>query len=603
LSTAKRLKKREKFDDMPKAEKPLTEDANISISEYLLDNISDFRKFCPSFIKIQTKLGGLDWFELNGVQRLMEDVVSDIKAQGRLVRVVVLKSRRKGITTWVSGRYFHKTISSRNRHAMIITHEPEATDFVFKMHKRFYEHLPGFLRPTERYNNRKMLEFNNESGTGLDSAIRVGTAGKEDLGSSQLIHYLHMSELSKWPRHLATNLILSVLQCVPATMDSEIFIESTAKGVGGEFYDRYWGSRYLYSFKLKDGIPVMTESINEDASEDNEFSSVFIPWFVFNEYEREPRPNFKRTDEEVALARLMDAPPDLINRKLAWRRFALETQCGGNKNLFKQEYPATDFESFLSSDDNIFNVEQLRLLAEQSKPPAIRYDLQTSIGVWTASAKGVLKVWEEPKPGSQYVVGGDVAEGLHTGNFSCLDVVDAITKKQVAQYHAKMPPDMLGIIAAWLGTRYNNAVVAVERNNHGITTIDKMVDLGYRNIYAETIVAPPIRTRKRYGWLTTKSSKPRIIDNLNTLMRDNPTVLACKETMEEMMFFKQFEDGSMGAEVRRSDDRVMSMAIAQYVASKLRINRHAGGYKENAFGRLVKTQPDFSTTISPKGWT
>jgi hypothetical protein len=33
----------------------------------------------------------------------------------------------------------------------------------------------------------------------------VGTAGKEDFGSGQLVHYLHLSELAKWPSHTATS--------------------------------------------------------------------------------------------------------------------------------------------------------------------------------------------------------------------------------------------------------------------------------------------------------------------------------------------------------------------------------------------------------------
>jgi hypothetical protein len=600
----RRLKK---IDEVKEVQQAPPETVYVSASQYLLDITSNFEnKFAPAFLKIQTKKADLSNFELNEVQHRMEDIFADIRRKGRLVRVVVLKSRRKGISTWVSGRFFYNTTTNKNRHAMIITHEPEATDFVFKMHKRFYENLPDFFKPEERYNNRKMLEFNNEVGTGLDSAIRVGTAGKEELGAGTLIHYLHISELSKWPRHLTTNLLLNLMQCVPPIPNSEVVIESTAKGVGGEFHDRYWNSRYMYTAYLdENGKCAYREVINKSASESNEFTSIFLPWFIIEDNEMEPRPGFQRTEEEEKMVKEFNLDAGgRGNYKLQWRRYAIENQCNGDIDKFHQEYPSTDIEAFLSANDNIFNVEQLKELIKIAPEAKARYKVQESTGIFIADSKGSFEVYEEPIIGRTYVVSGDPSEGLPAGNPSCIDVIDAITGKQVAHYHGRIPPELMGTLSAQIGSRYNSACIAMERNNHGIAVIDKIIDMGYKNIYVEEVVEKhPVKSRKRFGWVTSRSSKVRIIDHLVNVMRENPKAISCKETMEEMIYFKQFEDGTIGGEIGRNDDRVMSIAIGMYVAANLpamkRFRRAAIQGAINTLPQKTEAQP----AVSPRAWT
>ena len=160
--------------------------------------ISDFRSFARSNLKIQTMEGELVDFEVNEVQDIVLDIFRDIQLKGRLIRVLILKARREGISTLIEARNYWHTSTKGNRYSMVITHEPEATEFLFNMVRRFQTH--NVRAPEERYNSKKILELNDETGKrGLDSALRVGTAGKEDFGSAQLIHYLLLSELAKFP--------------------------------------------------------------------------------------------------------------------------------------------------------------------------------------------------------------------------------------------------------------------------------------------------------------------------------------------------------------------------------------------------------------------
>jgi len=372
-------------------------------------------------------------------------------------------------------------------------------------------------------------------------------------------------------------------------------MESTAKGVGGEFYDRYWSSRYRYVMYLQDGKPKFREEINEQASEENDYTSIFIPWFVFDEYQMDVRPNFVRTMDEDALVK----QHGITDRQLQWRRWYIANKCNNDINSFNQEYPATDLEAFLSSSDNVFDLYLLDRLMKIAPLPKARYDIQLVTGNIIANPIGQFKVWEEPKAGEKYVIGVDVAEGLEHGDYSCIDVSSVRFGKQVAQWHGHIDPDQLAFVSACIGMRYNKAYIVVERNNHGLTTIDSLLKLNYSHLYAETIIEPPHRPRKRFGWLTTKKSKPMLIDNLISELRDGIHGIMCRETFEEMMTFKRYEDGEMGAEVKKYDDRVISIAIAKYIASR-EASKFAprSNMSYNKTPSAVKSPP-----VSHKAWT
>lgn len=559
-------RKREELPPAPQIEGMSPEESLVALSDLLIADLSDFERYAPAYLKIQTKAGELSDFSLNEVQNLLEQIINDIKSEDRLVRLVVLKARRKGISTWVSGRFFWKTTTSKNHYSMIVTHEPEATDFIFKMHKRFLEHIPQSLRPVERYNNKRVLEFNDEGGSGLDSAIRVGTADKEDFGSGQLIHDLHLSELAKYPKHNSQALLLSLLQCVPDTKDTEIIMESTAKGIGGEFYTRFWGARYRYTFCLDEkGQATFRKEINPDADPNNVYNSIFIPWFVFSEYRVPVREPLEYTKDEQDLKTLYNLGDD----QLMWRRMILENKCNGDINLFNQEYPADPMSAFVSESDNVFDPVKLLERIKIAKPPKTQYDVSPITGLITHNPKGKMKVWVEPQPSNIYVVSADVAEGIIGRDYSSIDVLNLRTGAQDATWHGLIAPDQLAGILSAIGRRYNNAQIIVERNNHGLTVIDRLVsDFKYKNLYFEMINEPPIKPRRRVGWVTTKKSKPIAISNLVGEFRENLDGIRDKETLREMLFFKQHEDFQYGAEEGHNDDRVMSLAIGKFAVNK-----------------------------------
>ena len=561
-----------------------------------LEYFTSYPKYARELLKIQLVEGGLAPFEFNVIQQTFHAILQDIRASRRLIRVVVLKARREGLSTYVAGRFFWHTATTPNRYAFMITHEPDATEFVFGMHKRFYDNLDPLWKPATKYNNIRKLEFNKPKGRGLDSAITVATAGKEYAGSSQLIHHLHLSEMSKWPTHTTENLLTSVLQCVPDGDDTEVIDESTANGIGGKFYERYWAARFKYKVFLDAAGQIAWRcEVDPKTNLSNPYSAIFFPWFVFPAYQM-PVPRwvgiaggarFERTAEEQAFVdlHLKGVPPAVVDQKLCWRRKIIEEKCQGQTALFNQEYPATDIEAFISSGSTVFDTYQVLKLLDAAPAPVATYDILPSTGECVAKKDGKLWVWEEPRADRQYLISADVAEGIEIAakggetkyDFSVFDVIDLQTGAQVAQWHGHVDPDLFGRMLCFVGRRYHFAWLCPERNNHGHTVVTTIMNAGYPRIYVEKIPDPPNKPRKRYGWLTTRSTKPKVIDQVIAEMRDGSHGIRSKRTLQEMLSFKKDEKGEYGAEEGQHDDCVMSLAIGKWVRPTLPLLGYAAG--------------------------
>ena len=178
---------------------------------------------------------------------------------------------------------------------------------------------------------------------------------------------------------------------------------------------------------------------------------------------------------------------------------------------------------------------------------------------------GELYVWDEPKPGVRYVIGADVAEGLATGDFSCADILALPHGEQVAHWHGKIAPDLFAKMLNALGKRYNNALLGVEANNHGMTVNILLRDYGYPYLYVQKAIddrGSADKETRRIGWMTTNKSKPYIIDQLAAEVRDASHGIVNRDTIKEMQTYIVTETGSYNAQVGCHDDRVMARAIA-----------------------------------------
>src|SRR5271168_718003 len=152
----------------------------------------------------------------------------------RGLRNIVLKARQMGISTWVSGRLFLKTITQPGTLTVQVAHTQEAAESIFRMVHRFVEHLPDDLREvalrTSRSNVRQ-IAF-----AALDSEYRVESAADPNAGRGLTITNLHCSEVARWTGDPA-----ETLQGLRAAMPpmGELILESTPMGAGGCFWQEW----------------------------------------------------------------------------------------------------------------------------------------------------------------------------------------------------------------------------------------------------------------------------------------------------------------------------------------------------------------------------
>jgi hypothetical protein len=290
--------------------------------------------YFSQYLKIRPKFGSLASFALNTAQLKLHQLIEEQKAKTGRVRVIVLKARQLGVSTYVAARLYHKTINSPGLRTIIIGHEKRASSNLFQLVKRFHDHLPDELRPSIGVSNAEELLFDK-----LDSGYLVTVATTEGAGRSATAQMLHASETAFWS-DLQTQWA-ALLQTVPDAEGTEIIIESTANGYND--FHSLWR-------KAEAG--------------ESEFMPVFLPWSLASEYRAKPGDDFKMTAEEAKLAELHGLDADQIT----WRRAKISQL--GNEEYFGQEYPLHSAEAFISSQFDSFIPAELVLRArkEQIEP-------------------------------------------------------------------------------------------------------------------------------------------------------------------------------------------------------------------------------------------
>lgn len=190
----------------------------------------------------------------------------------------------------------------------------------------------------------------------------------------------------------------------------------------------------------------------------------------------------------------------------------------------------------------------------------IRLELSTA---WPPD--GPVRIFQEPLRGHGYVIGADVAEGLEHGDYSAAHVLDVETGFVCATWHGHTDPDLFGEQLALLGRYYNVALIGVEINNHGHVTVTALRRIKYPRIFRRRVVGQVVEGfAPQYGWHTNKVSKPKMIEGLNSAIRDDVIDIRCEHTLAELRtYIREFTTGGL-VKTHGSpyDDRVMSLAIA-----------------------------------------
>lgn len=518
--------------------------------------------YMENFLKIRDKKQQLIPFKINEAQQEFQRIIDENTKNGKPHRYIILKARQLGFSTFTEGKIFHDTVTRENTNSLIIAHEDKATQNLFQMSKLFYEELPASLKPMKKYSNEKALVFENpttdvyekQQNPGLRSKITCATAGTSDTARSGTYHNIHVSELAFFPN--AQNTMTALLQCVPDEPNTFVCLESTANGIGGYFYDMW----------------------NDACEGKNDFTPLFFPWFTDSSYSTEFENESKK---EEFIKEIESMVPDsagkmvhteewylmhefnLTLEQLYWRKKTIANKCGGDLEMFHQEYPATPQEAFIASGRPRFDVKVLREYEMNCTEPEYVGFLTNENNKITFrnEPEGFLKIWQYPNSNKSYTIGIDVAEGLETGDYSVATVCDE-QLNVVAKWRGHIDPDLLGIEAVNLGLFYNEAYIAVENNNHGLTTLKSILRHEYYNVfYTKSYDRVNDVVSKKLGWSTTRKTKPYMIDKLAEYIRERYLGIKDKDIIMECYSYVIDEKGITNAQEGKHDDCVMSLGI------------------------------------------
>ena len=514
----------------------------------------DPQEWIEALLKIRTKDQQLLPLRLNAPQWRIYETIHRLRFEGKPVRLLILKARQEGVSTLIEALIFEATARHSNVNSLIVAHDLDGSDHLFGMSKLYYDKLPEGIRPPTQYSNRKELDLSEP----LRSKINVDTANNLTAGRSYTVHNFHGSEVAFW--NDAKTVMLGVSQAVPDLPGTMIVLESTANGVGGWFYDEWQ--------RAKRG--------------ESDYIPLFIAWFELPEYRREvPPEGLGALDEEEQRLQTLYGVDD---EQLSWRRGTIANKCGGDVELFHGEFPTDDHEAFLFSGRPVFVPQTLREYYDHAAPPEaigtlaeekVQENGQEKVKiVFAENERGYLRIWKFPEEGHRYAIGADVAEGLELGDYSTAEVLDRATMEQVAEWHGHIAPDLFAIELDRLGRFYHKALIGVEVNNHGLTTLTKIQDLNYPDLYQREILDQAKKvTTLRMGWQTNSQTKPLMVDEMARCIRERLIGLRSKELIEECMSYVVQADGKTGAQVGCFDDRVIGMAIAVQMYERVYLPR------------------------------
>jgi len=403
----------------------------------------DFDFYSRNCLKIRTKDKGLQPFLMNEAQRFIHNKLEQqIKDTGK-VRAILLKGRQQGASTYVGGRFIHKTTHNKGVRAFILTHDGESTNALFEMTERYHENLPKYIKPSTSAANAKELHFGV-----LDSGYKIGTAGNKAVGRGQTIQYFHGSEVAFWLN--ASEHTKGIMQAVPDADGTEVIWESTANGVGNFFHEQW---------KLAEkGL--------------SEFIPIFVPWFWQSEYKKTLPDDISFTDEEMVLLNQYS----LTKEQLYWRRIKvaeLTTDGVDGSKAFKQEYPMNAAEAFqVSGGDGLIQSDACLVARKNdvkgSGPLVVGVDPSRGGDRFATIKRQSRKMYDMKS------YKGEECNKLGKNVAICIELLDTVDKE------AGKVPDMMFIDAGG-----------------GADIVDRLHELGYKKrVKAVYFGSTPLKPKK-----------------------------------------------------------------------------------------------------------
>lgn len=422
-------------------------------------------------------------FKYNAAQELLQD-----RVDAQTKRLLVLKARQLGCTTFWLARAFKKWMTQNNHTSVIVAYEELLTQRLLNRVQLMYDRLPipenKKPKMTHKSANEKFLPSRN-------TVIYIGTAGSKTFGRGEPIHFFLGSEVAHWEE--PNRILTPVFEAVPKS--GEIILESTPNGEGTDKQPN-----------------VFYQMVKDCLDGDSSWELLSLFWWLEPEYklpvgdslaiaaDRDRIANFA-ADEQGLIDRLNWSPAE-ADERIRWRRWK-QNEMRRTGNLFLQEFMEDVASCFLTVKEPFYDYMVLEQLGEHCKPPVEHFRVAETPATYA-------EIWCPPDREASYpvyLIAVDPGQGKNTRSVATVwrcDLDDFNSVRHEATLAGYWIPEVFAPMVVRLAEYYHNAKIVPEANGHGMSFCAQVAT--YHNLYRRTDVVLGVE-QKRVGWLTTGAAK------------------------------------------------------------------------------------------------
>lgn len=566
----------------------------------------DFCFAAYAYFEIKNKEGGKNiHFKLTYPQRYLLGVLEGMRLDGVPIRIILLKARQWGGSTLVQLYIaWIQLFWKEGWYSVIVAQDASTSRKIKAMYSKMLEVFPPWLincpddaelafTPYEGSQLDSIITYGKGTNitTARDTVITIGTYNNPTSGRGGDMSCVHYSEVGLWedtdgktPEDIIRSISSSLL-LAPFTVE---VIESTANGMGNFYYRAYQAAKKGESNRKAVFVPwFFIERYTKPVENPEEFAK----WLIENK--NNPNPPEGCLDPGTYYWHLWEigATFEAINWYIHKRKDYME------HGDMAAEFPSDDIEAFKHSGNMVFNVSHVDNLSKKCKAPSYIGEVQGDnvLGKdalknihFTEDSNGILKVWALPQQTpdvieNRYLVTVDIGGRSKTADYSVILVIDRYwmmfggKPEVVAEWHGHIDHDLLAWKAAQIASFYQNALLVIESNtieskdndtdgDQSSYIFNQIADV-YDNLYMRKTPEEKVQQGVvgMYGFHTNRRTKPIIIANLVSVLRDENYVERNIEALNEYSTYEKKQNGSYGATDGHHDDYVMARAIAMYI--------------------------------------
>ena len=539
---------------------------------------------------------GLVPFVPNKQQQTLIDRIIDNRRHDRPTRIILIKPRQgMGASTGVAAIFSGEAFSNRAWAGKVSAMQPETMDAIWDTYRLMFASAQGQLKNDGGFkdglekkrgarDNRRQLR-SSDTLSSIDIANAALKQGK-NLGRGTAPRSWHASEADYYPN--LKKALESIMPALPTTPVSIAIMETTPNMEVGTYF--------------KDFVRRNLErNGNAEAAHEGLWDIWFVPWFEVD-YFRRP------LSADTGRQPLTPAEQDLVKlgatmENVAWRRYELNAQFGGDERAFTEAYPAT-LEEALSTWGvaDFFFTDAVDFYRQTLAAPVARYTMDALAREPMRELTDPrdfklcphMELWMVPEAGHKYVIAADCAdsEGRLTtaGSHNYAVVLDVSNGEQVAEYEANCPVYLFSQALAQMGLYYNTALIAPESNYDGRAVVDFLnVRFNYPNLYRREVTdGLVLRDTEQFGFKTTSGTRQLLVDRLRFAFNTRRLLIRSQRLLDQIVEFGH----RGGAKLETSDkerglldDGVIALGIA------CAVHDHTSSWRPHTATQLLAEKP------------